>query len=446
MKVVVIGCTHAGTAFVTTAKKLYKDDVDIVVFERNDTISFLSCGIALHVGGVVKDPMKLFYSSPESLSSIGARTKMRHEVVDINVDQKFIIAKNLETGEVIKENFDKMLISSGSWPIIPNVEGVELEGIKLSKNFYHAKDIVNSSKHAKKVTIVGAGYIGVELAEAFKHTGKDVTLIDISDRILSKYLDVEFTDILERELTENGVKLVLNEKVVAFEGKDGRVKRVITEKNSYDTDLVILAVGFKPNTDLFKGKVEMLPNGAILVDKYLHTSEANIFAAGDSAAVWFNPLASYEYIPLATNAVRMGTIAAYNLFENNIPYKGTQGTSGVKVFSYNVATTGLTETWAKEKGIPAKSVFSIENNKPEFMPEYEAVLVKIVFRTDNGQIIGGQVMSKADVTESANTLSIAIQNQMTITDLAFSDFFFQPYFNKPWNFLNTVALKGLQET
>lgn len=445
MKVAVIGCTHAGTAFITTAKKLYKDQVDITVFERNDTVSFLSCGIALHVAGVVKDPFKLFYSSPEALTSIGAKMNMRHEVVDVNLDEKYVVAKNLTNGEILKESFDKLVITSGSWPIIPNIPGVDLEGVKLSKNFYHAKDIVNFSKEAKKVTIVGAGYIGVELAEAFRHNGKDVTLIDISDRILSRYLDSEFTDVLERELNANGIKVVLNEKVVAFEGEDGKVKKVKTDKNTYDTDMVILAVGFRPNTDLYRGKLEMLPNGAILVDKYLHTSVRDVFAAGDSAAVWFNPSASYEYIPLATNAVRMGTIAAYNLFEDKIAYKGTQGTSGVKVFSYNVAATGLTESWAKEKGIPVRSIFSLENNRPEFMPEYEAVFVKIVYRTDNGQIIGGQVMSKADVTESANTLSLAIQNQMTITELAFSDFFFQPYFNKPWNFLNTVALKALQE-
>lgn len=445
MKVIVVGCTHAGTAFITTAKKLYKDDVEIVMFERNDTISFLSCGIALHVSGIVKDPMKLFYSSPSELEKLGAKTLMRHEVINVDFDNKFVEAINLETREVVRETFDKLVISSGSWPIIPNIPGVELLGIKLSKNFYHAKDIVESAKSASKVAIVGAGYIGVELAEAFKHNGKEVILIDVADRILSKYLDKEFTGVLEDELSKEGIKLLLGERVVSFEGKDGKVQRIVTDKGMYDIDLVILAVGFKPNTDIFKGKLEMLPNGAILIDKFLRTSNKDVFSIGDSSAIWFNPTSSYEYIPLATNAVRMGKIAAHNLFEEQIPYLGTQGTSGVKVFSYNVAATGLTENWAKEKGINVKSVFSIENNKPEFMPEYEPVYVKIVYREDNGQIVGGQVMSKADVLESVNTLSIAIQNKMTITELAFADFFFQPYFNKPWNFLNTVAIKGIEE-
>ncbi|MFN3691767.1 MAG: FAD-dependent oxidoreductase [Fervidobacterium sp.] len=445
MKVVVVGCTHAGTAFITTAKKLYKDDVEIVMFERNDTISFLSCGIALHVSGIVKDPMKLFYSSPSELERLGAKTLMRHEVVNVDFDKKLVEAVNLETREVVRETFDKLVISSGSWPIIPNIPGVDLLGVKLSKNFYHAKDIVESSKNAAKVAIVGAGYIGVELAEAFKHNGKEVILIDVADRILSKYLDKEFTGVLEEEMSKEGIKLLLGEKVVSLEGKDGKVQRIVTDKGIYDIDLVILAVGFKPNTDIFKGKLEMLPNGAIIVDKFLRTSNKDVFSIGDSSAIWFNPTSSYEYIPLATNAVRMGKIAAHNLFKEKIQYLGTQGTSGVKVFSYNVAATGLTENWAMEKGVKVKSVFSIENNRPEFMPDYEPVYVKIVYRADNGQIVGGQVMSKADVTESANTLSLAIQNKMTITELAFADFFFQPYFNKPWNFLNTVAIKGIEE-
>jgi NADPH-dependent 2,4-dienoyl-CoA reductase/sulfur reductase-like enzyme len=444
MKVIVIGCTHAGTAFTVTAKKLYGDKVDITIYEKNDTISFLSCGIALHVGGVVKDPEKLFYSSPKQLSEMGANPKMKHEVIDVNTKEKWVLVKNLETGETFKDTYDKLLISSGSWPIIPNIPGIDLEGIKLSKNFYHAQDIINHSKNAKRIAVIGAGYIGVELAEAFKENGKEVMLFDIKDRILSRYLDREFTDILEAELKNNGVELILGEKVVEFKGENNHVSKIITDKGEYNADMVVLAMGFKPNTELFKGKVEMLENGAIKVDKYLHTSENDLFAVGDSAAVWFTPTNSYEYIPLATNAVRMGTIAAYNLFDDTVEYKGTQGTSGVKVYSYNVFTTGLSQQFAEERNLDVKTIFTIENNRPEFMPEYEKVYIKIVYDDKTKRILGGQIMSKANVAESINTLSLAISNNMTLVDLAFSDFFFQPHFNKPWNFLNTVALKAIQ--
>ncbi|MFN4200526.1 FAD-dependent oxidoreductase [Fervidobacterium riparium] len=445
MKVIVIGCTHAGTAFITTAKRLYGENVKITTYERNDTVSFLSCGIALHIGGVVEDPMKLFYSSPKTLSDLGAEMKMRHEVVDVNFDEKYVVAKNLETGETFKDYFDKLVITSGSWPIVPDVPGKDLQGILLSKNFYHAKDIANHSKNAQKIVVIGAGYIGVELAEAFRHRGKEVVLVDVADRILSRYLDMEFTELLEKEMAENGIKLALGESVVKFEGENGRVKKVITNKSVYEADMVVLATGFRPNTDIFKDKLKTLPGGALVVDEYLHTSNQDAYAAGDSAAVWYNPTDSYEYIPLATNAVRMGTIIAYNLFEDRIKYPGTQGTSGVKVFSYNVATSGINELLAQQKGIDYDVIYAIENNRPEFMPDYEPVYVKLVYRKDDGTIVGGQVMSRADVTESANTLSVAIQNKYKIKDLAFADFFFQPYFNKPWNFLNTVALNALEK-
>ncbi|ODN29664.1 FAD-dependent oxidoreductase [Fervidobacterium thailandense] len=445
MKVIVVGCTHAGTAFVTTAKKLYGDAVDITIYEKNDTISFLSCGIALHVGGIVKDPMKLFYSSPEHLFSLGATPKMRHEVLEVNPREKYVVVRNMETGETFRDHYDKLVVTTGSWPIIPNIPGVSLDGVKLSKNFYHAKEIVEASKNAQDVVIVGAGYIGVELAEAFRHNGKNVVLIDLADRILSRYLDKELSDLVEKELTENGIKLALNEKVVEFLGENGKLTHVVTDKNKYRADMAILAVGFRPNTDIFKGLLKTLDNGAIIVDKYLHTSEPDIFAAGDCAAVWFTPTESYEYIPLATNAVRMGTIVAYNLFENKVEYKGTQGTSGVKIFSYNIAATGLTHSWAQEKKLDIESVFIVENNRPEFMNTYEPVYVKLIFERTTGRVLGGQVMSKADVVESANTLSLAVANKMTVLDLAFSDFFFQPHFNKPWNFLNTAALRAVEK-
>ncbi|GAB6189246.1 NADH oxidase [Marinitoga arctica] len=443
MKIAIIGCTHAGTAAAINSSKLYKE-AEITVYERNDTISFLSCGIALHVEGVVKDPNGLFYSSPEQLRDLGINTKMKHNVKNVDFENKKLIVENIETKEVFEDTYDKLIITTGSWPVIPNIEGIHMENILLSKNFYHAQNIIKKMDEVKNVVIVGAGYIGVELVEAFLEHGKNVTLIDIEDRILSKYLDEEFSDIAENGLKKHGANLVLGEKVIKFEG-DKKVQKVITDKAEYETDLVILSMGFKPNTHLFKGKLNMLDNGAIVVDEYMRTSQKDVYAAGDCCAVYYNPLKKYEYIPLATNAVRMGTIAAYNLVEKRLKHLGTQGTSGIKIYGNNIAATGLTETIAKSQGLDVESIIITENHRPEFMPTFEKLIFKVVYKKKNGKILGAQICSKADLTQSINTMSVVIQNKMKMNELAFIDFFFQPHFNKPWNFLNTAGLEYINK-
>ena len=425
-------------------RKVVNPEAEITVFERNDNISFLSCGIALYVGGVVKDPQGLFYCSPEKLRELNVDTKMRHDVKNVDIQGKTLRVVNLETGDEFNETFDKLIITSGSWPIIPTIEGIELNNILLCKNYNHSNEIIEKAKNSKKVIVVGAGYIGVELAEAFKDNGKEVVLIDAEERILSRYFDREFTDVAEETFKNKGIKLATGEKVIKFEGNNGNVAKVITNKDEYEADLVIMCVGFLPNTAIFKGQLEMLENGAIKVDEYMRTSDKNVMAAGDCCSVFYNPLQTEIYIPLATNAVRMGTLAGINLLENKIKHLGTQGTSGIKVYENNMAATGLTEDLAKESGLEVETVMAVDNYRPEFMPTYEEVTLKVVYEKSSRIILGAQLTSKIDLTQSINTLSVCIQNKMTIEELAFVDFFFQPHYNKPWNFLNLAGLNALK--
>ncbi len=443
MKVIVVGCTHAGTAAIVNLKEIYPNS-DVTVYEKNDNISFLSCGIALSVNKVVTEPEKLFYNSPEGLAKIGVNTKMKHEVTDIDFDNKKVKVKDLTSGKEFEDNYDKLVLTLGSWPIVPRFEGGNLENIELCKNYDHAKTIIAKSSNAKNVVIIGAGYIGVELVEAFEDLGKKVTLIDAEDRIMSKYLDKDFTDIAEKEFSSRGVNLVLGEKVQKFEGANGKVTKVVTENGSYDGDLVVLCIGFAPNTKLIKDKLETLPNGAIIIDEYMRTSKKDVFAAGDCCVVKYNPAGDERYIPLATNAVRMGTLVAKNIVEPTLKYLGTQGTSGIKIYEQNIASTGLTEEVAKKTTkFNVGSVILTDNYRPEFMPTFEPATIKLVYDKDTRVIIGGQIVSKIDLTQFMNTLSVVIQNKMTLEDLAVTDFFFQPHYNKPWSLLNAVALKAL---
>jgi len=442
VKIIVIGCTHAGTAAVVNMKELYPNS-KVTVYEKNDNISFLSCGIALSIGNVVTEPEKLFYNSPENLMSQGIETKMKHEVLDIDFDNKKIKAKNLLDNTIIEDSYDKLVLTLGSWPIVPKFEGGDLENIVLCKNYDHAKNIINKAKDAKNIVVIGAGYIGVELAEAFQMKNKNVTLIDAENRIMSKYLDKEFTNKAQDEFTKKGVNLVLGQKVQKFEG-DNKVSKVYTDKSSFDVDLVVLCIGFAPNTSLVKDELDTLPNGAIIIDEYMRTSREDVFAAGDCCVVKFNPANENRYIPLATNAVRMGTLIAKNLVKPTLKYFGTQGTSGIKIYDLCIASTGLTEEVAKSTTkLDVESVIVTDNYRPEFMPTFEEATLKIVYDKYSRKVIGGQIMSKIDLTQFMNTLSVVIQKEMTIDELAVTDFFFQPHFNKPWNLLNIAALKAL---
>ncbi|WP_252315690.1 FAD-dependent oxidoreductase [Sinobaca sp. H24] len=444
MKIAVIGCTHAGTAAITNMIEMYPD-ADIHVFEKNDNISFLSCGIALYVGGVVNDPDGLFYASPEGMEELGVHMHLEHEVLDADTANKTLLAKNLQTNEETEYPFDKLVITTGSWPITPPIPGRELDNIMLCKNFNHAKHIIKQAEHAENITVVGAGYIGIELVEAFEEAGKKVTLIDGETRILNKYLDPEFTAPVQNSLEARGVNMVLGETVREFKGEEGTVRKVLTSNGEYDTDMVVMCIGFRPNTDLFQGEVDMLDNGAIIVDEYMQTSQPDVFAAGDCCTVPYNPTGGNAYIPLATNAVRMGTLVAHNLEAPVLAHPGTQGTSGLKIYEHQMASTGLTEMAAKQAGFHTGAALVEDDYRPAFMPDNATIKLKIVYDMDTHRLLGAQVISEADFTQSINTLSVAIQERMTVEQLAMNDFFFQPHFNKPWNYLNMAGLQAMKD-
>lgn len=442
MKIVAIGCTHAGTAAVTNAAKLYPD-AEITVYERNNNISFLSCGIALYVEGVVKDVNGLFYSSPQALADLGVNTKMRHNVQKVDTKTKTLVVENLETGDTFEDQYDKLIITTGSWPIIPNLPGKDLDEVVLCKNFDHAQEIIKRAKTVESIVVVGGGYIGVELVEAFAVQGKKVTLIDMQERVLSQYYDKDLTDLAENEMRKMGADIRLDERVEAFE-KTAHGALVKTDKGSYEGELIVQCIGFRPNTELFKDQLDMLPNGAIRVDDYMHTSAPDVFAAGDSAAIHFNPTAEERYVPLATNAVRMGTLTAYNLVKDTYKYLGTQSSSAIKIGEYNFSSTGLNRAAAEAAGMEVETATVVSTNRPAFMPTYEEVTLRIVYKKGTKELVGAELCSKdKGAVELINTLSVCIQNKMTTPELAMVDQFFQPHYDNPWSIINLAGLATL---
>ncbi|MDO7983655.1 FAD-dependent oxidoreductase [Candidatus Phytoplasma fabacearum] len=445
MKVIVIGCTHSGTAAVKTIRKTYPyDNIDITVYERNNNVSFLSCGIALYIGGVVQDEKGLFYSNAQELSTLGINMLLEHEVLRINFDQKKIWVKNLQTNEEFSDYFDKLILSTGSWPVIPKINGINSKNLFLCKNFDHAKEIIQYAKKVNNITIVGAGYIGVELAEAFSLQNKKVVLIDAEDRIMSKYLDIEFTTPAQQQFTKHNVQLALGQKVSQFVTQDELVTHVQTDKNTFSTEMVILCISFVPNSSIANNYLKTSPNGAFIVNDFLQTSHPDVYACGDCINVLYNPLMDYKYIPLATNAVKTGTIVGLNIKENRIVFSGVQGTSAIKIYELNIASTGITEYVASQLKLNYDVEIIKDADKPEFMPDYNGVIFKIIFEKDTKKILGGQILSKSNLLEQINTLSLCIQKKMTVNNLFSIDSYFNPHYNKPFSLLQLATLRCLK--
>ncbi|MBZ4195691.1 FAD-dependent oxidoreductase [Mycoplasma sp. 1331] len=448
MKIVLIGANHAGTSFIRTLKTLDKN-VEITAYDRNTNVSFLGCGIAVWVSGEFTQPEGLFYSSPEILTNkYGVNLKTSHDVVAVDRAKKQIKVKNLTTGEEFTDSYDKLIYAGGTWPITPRIKGLEYNNIVVSKLFQHAETLVehaNDSK-IKNVVVVGAGYIGTELVEAFHQKGKNVTLVDTNERVVNNYFDSEFTKVMEQRMQEDGVKLALGETVQEFESNNGSdVSAVITNKGKYEADLVIMCIGFRPNTTIIDA--DKTANGAIKVNKYQQIlGDENVYAIGDSCATIHTVTGEYQHVALATNAVKTGVVAALHLAGANIPFPGVAGTNAINVFNCHYSSTGFTEEAAKRHGIEnVGSVYFEDNDRPEFMSTAEKVACKVVYDTKTFKLLGVQIGSWGEAihTETIYMFALAIQKGLTLPELALTDVYFLPHFNKPFNFFLVPMLKAL---
>lgn len=443
--VAIIGCTHAGT-FAASPILHAHPDWDVHVFERNATVSFLSCGIALWVGDHVSDPRKMFYSSPAQLEAAGATMHMRTDVTDVHVAARTLEYRDLETGDTDTLPFDKLVVTTGSRPVVPSIPGVDSKRVQLCKNWDDAIEIKERSTDAKSVVVIGAGYIGAELAEQFSGIGVETTLVDAADRVLANNFDKPITDQVEERYRAHGVTLALGEKVVSLRDndEDGTVT-VVTDGGEYTAQFAVLAVGFLPNTDLVRGQLDMMDNGAIVTNEYMQTSVPYVYAAGDSATVLYNPTGAHDYIPLATNAVRQGMLVGANIERPTRKYMGTQATSAVQLYDLSLAASGLTQGGANRRGMDIRSTELVEDYRPAFMTTTAPVTSILTWDPNTRLVKGAQFCSSVDVSGAANVVSVAIQARFTIDMLANVDFLFQPNFDQPVYYVGAVASKAVAE-
>ena len=441
-KVVVVGANHAGTCAINTITGFNEGD-EVVVFDQNSNISFLGCGMALWIGGQISKPDGLFYSNKEKLESQGAKVNMNSKVERIDFDKKFVCA-TLENGQKVEESYDKLILATGSLPIVPPIPGKDLENVQLVKLFQNAEEVIKKLENPdiKTIAVVGAGYIGVELAEAFERHNKKVIVVDIAKTSLSSYYDPEFSALMDKNLSDHGIKLAFGETVKEIKG-NGKVEAIVTDKNEYQCDMVILAIGFRPNTELGKDYLETMSNGAYIVDETQQTSKKDVYAIGDCATVLFNSTGEKSYIALATNAVRSGIIAAYNACGKKLETIGVQGSNAIAIYDLKLVSTGLSEQKAKQLGMDVLSTSFEDLQKATFIETTNPkVNIKIVYDAKTRVILGAQMASTYDMSMGIHMFSLAIQEKVTIDKLKLLDIFFLPHFNQPYNYITMAALSA----
>ncbi|MFL2029369.1 FAD-dependent oxidoreductase [Loigolactobacillus zhaoyuanensis] len=445
MKVIIIGCTHAGTSAAQQILKAHPK-TDVTIYERNDNISFLSCGISLYLGGTVKSLDDMIYATPQDLEQLGAVVRTRHDVYHVDVQQKQILVEDLVTGRKFADQYDKLVLAMGSVPVVPPLQGVSLPNVLICKDYADATKIAATAKVKQHIAIIGGGYIGVELAESYSNTDHQVTLINGLHPLLSHYVDTDFSEKVGAELVAHGVDLRLNEVALKFDS-DAQHVYIQTDQAEHQADLAVVCVGFRAQTDLVVGQVDLNADGSIHVDQYMRTSDHDVFAAGDAVAVHYNPTQADAYAPLATNAVRQGLLVGMNIFRLTLADIGTQATSALHLYNKTLASTGLTLARAEKNGFDAAVASLTDNYRPEFMPSTTPIDMRLVYDRQTHKILGGQLYSEYDVAQSANLLSVCIQNENTIEQLAFVDMLFSPHYDRPLNYLNQLGLVAMdQET
>ncbi|MDR1378318.1 MAG: FAD-dependent oxidoreductase [Synergistaceae bacterium] len=441
-KILLIGANHAGTATANTILENYKGH-ELTIVDRNDNISYLGCGTALWVGRQIDSYEGLFYSSSEALEQKGARVMMETEVnhVDFNAKQVFITDKQGKK-EVLP--YDKLILATGSLPVLPPIPGAGLENIQPVKLFQDGRRIneVLDDPSVKNVAIIGAGYIGVELAEAVRRRGRNALLFEAESTSLSGYYDEWLTHDMDKVLADQGVQLHFGEKVQLFKG-DKKVSAVISNKGEYPVEAVVMAIGFRPNTKLGKGDLETIGNGAYKVDLKQQTSRPDVYAIGDCATVYSNAVQNVAYIALATNAVRSGIVAGHNVCGTPLESLGVQGSNGISIYGYNMVSTGLSLKAAKKAGYNALAADYEDLQKPAFIKNNNhKVKLRVVYDKDTRRVLGAQMASRENISMGIHLFSLAIEEKLSVDKLKLLDIFFLPHFNQPYNYITMAALSA----
>jgi len=470
MKVIIIGGVAGGASCAARLRRL-DEKAEILMVERGPYVSYANCGLPYHISGVIEKESSLLVGTEQmfrAMFSIDARTNC--EAIAIDRKKKTVNLRNVKTGELTTESYDKLVLSPGAASVHPPLPGIDLPGIFHVRTVPDARTIrewiekgttfltgmfnysgIQLVKPVTRAVVVGGGFIGLETAENLVHLGFDVTLIQKPDHVLSP-LDPEIACLVQGHIKRHGVQVVANDGVVGFKQLDGGAIEVQTSSGkTCPADIVILAIGVKPDTTLAKSAgLSIGERGGIRVDDHMRTSDADIFAVGDAIEVKDFGTGQWSLIALAGPANRQGRIAADVICGRDSRYRGTQGTAIIGLFGGAAAWTGVSETTLKKLGDKDyEKIYLFPNSHAGYYPGAKMLGLKFIFRKSNGKVLGAQALGEDGpaVDKRISALALAIQMGATIYDLEESELCYAPQFGSakdPVNFAGMVAANVLR--
>jgi NADPH-dependent 2,4-dienoyl-CoA reductase/sulfur reductase-like enzyme/rhodanese-related sulfurtransferase len=442
-RIIVIGGVACGPKAAARARRC-DPQAKITIIEEGEFISYAGCGLTYYIDGVIEGRNTLLSRTPQDFKkTMDIDVLTGTQVMSINRVAHQVETIDVNTGERAVMNYDKLVLATGAKPVIPSIEGRDLKGIFTLKTIRDAEAILSfiASQKAQKAIIVGAGLIGIEAAESLISRGLNVTTVEALDWVLPTLLDSEVAAFLTRHLEEKGVNLLLSQMVTRFEGdKNGRVRYVVTEKTRVEADIVLLAIGVRPNVKLAQDAgLAIGVTGAISVNDYLQTSDPDIYAGGDCVENTNLITGSKVYTPMGSTANKHGRVIGTNVTGGQDSFPGVLGTAILKAFDYNVGRAGLSEIEARKAGLNVVTALVPAHDHAGYYPGNEWILVKLVADIDTHKILGGQVVGRGEVAKRIDVLATALTFGCKIETLANLDLGYAPPYNSAMDPLHHAA-------
>lgn len=440
-KIVVVGGVAGGASTAARIRRM-DEQAEIVMFEKGPHVSFSNCSLPFHLSGVVEDSKDLVLMDPVDFKmKYNIEARVQQEVLSINRDAKTVTVSNLATGEMYDESYEHLVLSPGASPIVPNLEGVHSKHVFTVRNVVDIERLQNyvQTNDSKNIAVIGGGFIGVEVAENFTLAGRNVSLVEFADQIMTPF-DYDMVQILHKEMIDQGVEVIVDDGLASI--TDTHV--LLNSGKQVEAQVVVLAIGVRPETALAKeAGLTIGELGGIKVDANYRTSDKAIYAVGDAIEVYHQLLHKPTRLALAGPAQRQARAAADHMY--GIPHqnKGIIGSSSIQIFDLAAASTGLNEKMAKQAGMQVDSVYIIASDKVSLMPNSNPLHFKLVFEVPTGKILGAQAIGKGNADKRIDVIATLITMGGTLEDLKELELTYSPMYSTAKDVVNIAALVGL---